>query len=307
MVTVNTGYTWEYTPVDTANYEIATGTLTPYSVSSGGGSTTKSEVKVEETDGGEVKVSTEKAAKGKTVTVEVEPDMGFKVVNVRVYDAKGNEITVTQNASGEYTFVMPEGKVRVEAEFAEETVELPFTDVDEDAWYYDSVAYVYEKGLMNGTAADKFSPAVSTTRGMIVTILYNLEGKPAAGTAAFEDVSADAWYAKSVAWAAENGIVTGYGDGKFGPEDTITREQFAAILFRYAKLKGYDVSVGENTNILSYTDALSISEYAIPAMQWACGAGLINGVTESTLAPTGSATRAQAAKILMMFCQNVAQ
>ena len=104
-------------------------------------------------------------------------------------------------------------------------------------------------------------------------------------------------------WAAENGIVGGYGGGLFGPEDNITREQLAAILYRYAQVKGYDVSVGEDTNILGYTDALKISEYAIPAMKWACGAGVIMGVTESALLPQGSATRAQVATMLMRFCE----
>ena len=183
--------------------------------------------------------------------------------------------------------------------------ELPFTDVRGDDWFYDDVAYVYESGLMNGTSETTFSPYISTTRGMIVTILYRMEGKPAVLEACpFTDVKAGAYYERAIVWAAENGIVKGYGNGCFGPDDQITREQMAAILYRYAKNRGLDVSVGENTNILSYDDALDISEYAVPAMQWACGAQIIHGA-DGRLTPGAKATRAQVAAILHRFCENV--
>ena len=148
--------------------------------------------------------------------------------------------------------------------------------------------YVSENGLMSGVDADHFGPSWNTTRGMITTILWRMEGKPDAGAVPFTDVDADMYYADAIAWAAEKGIVSGYGD-TFGPDDNITREQLASILWRYAKYKGYDVSVGENTNILSYEDAFDISEYAIPAMQWACGAGIIRGNDDGTLNPAGHA------------------
>ena len=183
--------------------------------------------------------------------------------------------------------------------------ELPFIDVRGDDWFYDDVAYVYENGLMNGTSETTFSPYISTTRGMIVTILYRMEGKPAVFEACpFTDVKAGAYYERAIVWAAENGIVKGYGNGCFGPDDQITREQMAAILYRYAKNRGLDVSVGENTNILSYDDALDISEYAVPAMQWACGAQIIHGA-DGRLTPGEKATRAQVAAILHRFCENV--
>ena len=183
--------------------------------------------------------------------------------------------------------------------------ELPFIDVRGDDWFYDDVAYVYENGLMNGTSETTFSPYISTTRGMIVTILYRMEGKPAVFEACpFTDVKAGAYYERAIVWAAENGIVKGYGNGCFGPDDQITREQMAAILYRYAKNRGQDVSVGENTNILSYDDALDISEYAVPAMQWACGAQIIHGA-DGRLTPGAKATRAQVAAILHRFCENV--
>ena len=183
-----------------------------------------------------------------------------------------------------------------------------FEDVKDGDWFYDDVKYVFDKGLMKGTSDTTFSPADPTSRGMIVTILYRLEGEPAvAAECPFSDVEAGKYYEKAVIWAAENKIVNGYGDGKFGPDDNVTREQLAAILFRFAQFKGYDVSVGEDTNILSYNDAFSISEWAMPAMQWACGAGLLQGDGAGNLMPANNAARCEAAAILHRFCENVAQ
>ena len=168
-------------------------------------------------------------------------------------------------------------------------------------WFYDDVRYVYETGLMNGTANRIFAPSISTTRAMIVTILWRLEGSPVVNFAMrFRDVVEDAWYSEAVRWAAANGIVTGYTEQTFGPNDNIAREQLAAILHRYANYKGYDVSVGEDTNILSFDDAQTISGYAVPAMQWACGAGLMQGSNRKLL-PTAQATRAQVAAMLHRF------
>ena len=141
---------------------------------------------------------------------------------------------------------------------------------------------------------------------MIVTILYRLEGEPVVDYAMdFTDVAGDAYYAEAVRWAASEGIVGGYGSGLFGADDAVTREQLAVILYRYAVYKGYDVSIGEDANILSYADFADLSEYAIPAMQWACGAGIVNGTSESTLTPQGEATRAQVAAMLMRFCEAI--
>ena len=178
---------------------------------------------------------------------------------------------------------------------------LPFDDVRRGDWFYDDVRYVYETGLMNGTANRIFAPSVSTTRAMIVTILWRLEGSPVVNFAMrFRDVVENAWYSEAVRWAAANGIVTGYTEQTFGPNDNIAREQLAAILHRYAKYKGLDVSVGEDTNILSFDDAQTISGYAVPAMQWACGAGLMQGSNRKLL-PTAQATRAQVAAMLHRF------
>ena len=138
---------------------------------------------------------------------------------------------------------------------------------------------------------------------MLTTILHRMAGSPAAAEfSPFADVAENMWYTDAVRWAAANGVVTGY-DGRFAPDDPVTREQFATILWRYAKLPGADVSVGEDTNILSYDDAFTVSEWAIPAMQWACGAGVINGTTASTLSPGAAMTRAQAAVMLLRYAQ----
>ena len=186
-----------------------------------------------------------------------------------------------------------------------EPVELPFRDVPENAWYADAAAYVYKHGLMAGTSATTFAPDMTTSRAMIVTILWRLAGSPQVDYLMdYSDVSLDSYYAEAIRWATSEGIVGGYGGGVFGPDDPITREQLAAMMWRYAQTEDYDVSVGEDTNILSYTDAFDVAEYAIPAMQWACGAGVINGTGDgSTLTPQGEATRAQAAVMLMRFCE----
>ena len=180
----------------------------------------------------------------------------------------------------------------------------PFDDAGRGDWFYDSVVYVYENDLMDGVSDTLFDPDGTVTRGMIVTILHRLEGEPSVNYALpFTDVSGGEWYAEAVRWAAGEGIVNGVSDTEFAPNAAVTREQLAAILHRYAQHKGYDVSIGESTNILSYSDFASISEYAISAMQWACGEGIITGVTESTLEPRGTATRAQSAAILMRFIE----
>ena len=181
---------------------------------------------------------------------------------------------------------------------------LPFEDVGTDAWYSDAVAYVYRNGLMSGTSGSTFSPDAAITRAQLVTILWRMAGSPQVnGLMDFDDVSQDAYYTEAVRWAASEGIAGGYGNGLFGSDDPITREQMAAILYRFAQHMGYDVSIGEDTNILSYTDALDVSGYAVAALQWACGAGIIRGTGDgSTLTPQGGATRAQAAVILTRFC-----
>lgn len=178
---------------------------------------------------------------------------------------------------------------------------VPFTDVKETDWFYDAVGYVYENGMMSGTGNNQFSPNVTTTRGMIVTILYRLEGSPAVSTSSFDDVAAGEYYANGVSWAAANGVVSGYGNNLFGPNDPITREQMATILHRYAQHKEYETTV--SGDVSSFTDGASVSSYAVEPMNWAVGTGLLSGVGNNMLNPTGNATRAQAATILMRFCE----
>lgn len=175
----------------------------------------------------------------------------------------------------------------------------PFTDVRETDWYYKSVEYAHNNGLMNGVSESLFGPNSEVTRAMFVTVLYRIENQPEAGTASFTDVESGSYYEKAVAWGFENNIVNGVSDTEFAPHNRITREQMAAMMYRYAQFKGIDTSVGENTNILSYEDFDAISEYAISAIQWVCGAGIMNGETESTFNPKNISTRAQAATVFM--------
>lgn len=276
-----------------------------FSYNGGGTSSSGYAVNITSAAHGTVTASPRSAAKGTTVTLTVKPDSGYVLDSLSVTDKNGDSVSLNEIGSGKYTFTMPGSSVTVKAAFAEGNA-TPFTDVSTGDWYYDAVKYVYKAGMMNGTTATSFGPEVTTTRAMIVTILYRLEGEPAVSAASvFTDVAAGQYYTNAVAWASSKNIVGGYGDGKFGPEDTITREQLAAILYRYAQYKGYDVSATNSLN--GFADVGQLSSYAEAAMQWANGEGLITGVTGTTLAPTGSATRAQVATILMRFCENVAK
>ena len=174
---------------------------------------------------------------------------------------------------------------------------LPFTDVDSGDWFYAAVAYAYQNGLMDGVSDTAFSPEGATTRGMIVAILWRLEGAPESGGSGFADVAGQMYYAPAVAWAEESGIVTGVSESEFAPDRAITREELAAILYRYAAYKGYDVTA--RADLSPFADAGAVSPYAVEALQWATAEGLIQGITPAALAPQGGATRAQAATLLM--------
>lgn len=255
-----------------------------------------------------VKADKTKAAAGDTVTLTAAGEGTLTVT-----DANGKTVALTDLGSGKYTFKMPSAKVSVSfkttadqpCDGGKDCPSAPFTDVDTAKWYHLSVDYVLTHKMMNGVSSRAFAPNANLTRGMLVQILYNLEGKPKGTAANFSDVQADTWYAEAVGWAASNKVVTGYADGTFRPNAAVTREQAAAILYRYAQSKGIDVSVGENTNILSYVDVQQASEYAIPALQWAVGAGVLNGKNGGRLAPTGTATRAEIAAIMQRWCENI--
>ena len=228
---------------------------------------------------GSLKVNPANGSEGTLITVTATPDEGYELAYITV---DGERITGS-------TFRMPDHDVTVSALFV--PVSFPFTDVKSGDWFYDAVAYVYANGLMDGTSATTFEPNANMTRAMVWAILARIDG---------ETVTGADWASAARAWAMASGVSDGTD-----PNGPVTREQFATMLYRYAAAKGYDVSIGESTNILSYADFASISEYAVPAMQWACGSGIVTGVTDSTLVPQGTATRAQCAAMLMRFIEGV--
>ena len=274
------------------------------------------EISVAQPDNGNVAVD-KYATEGETVTITATPNAGYMLDTLSV-TAGGKELEVTDNGDGTYSFTMPSSKVSITAAFAEDpdwvdpeqpeepgttTVADIFNDVVPGAWYTDAVQYAYDNSLMTGTSATTFEPNTTTTCGMIVSMLHRLEGSPAVGSAEFSDVAGGDWYADPVAWAASEGIVGGYGDGTFGPNDPITREQMASILYRYADYKGLDVSA--RASLDAYSDADSVSPWASDVMSWAVSEGIISGMTEDTLAPQGTATRAQVAAMFQRFLENV--
>ena len=267
--------------------------------SSSGSTSTTYDVNVNAATNGAVAADKKTASKGTTVTVTASPSKGYVVDAVKVVDKDGKDVAVT-GKDGKYVFTMPASAVTVTGSFKAETpapVALPFTDVKSGNWFYDAVKYAYEQGLMTGTSATTFAPNGTMNRAMIVTVLYRLEKSPAVtGASKFTDVPAGQWYSDAVAWAAANKIVNGYDETTFGPMNAVTREQMAAILFRYEQVKGLEnVTLEENLN--RFPDQNKISAYAIPALQWAVGQKIINGNADGTLDPTGTATRAQVAQI----------
>ena len=277
----------------------------------GGSTTTPTSygITVSTAENGTVKSSNSSAAKDATVTITVTPNEGYVLDTLTVTDKDNNTVALTKVSDTQYTFKMPASAVTVKATFKKDEgtqpAALPFNDVSESEWFYEAVKYVYDKGMMNGVSDTSFAPYSNLTRGMIAQVLYNLEGKPAVSGSAYTDVAADQWYNDAVNWAAQKGIVTGYGDGTFGPMDNITREQMAAILYRYAQYKGYDVSA--KGDLTAFTDGNTVSDWAKDAMSWAVGTALFNGKGDGILDPTTTATRAEVAKILMTYCENVAK
>ena len=258
-------------------------------ISSGGGDSdpTYSITLPSRVTGGELKLSRRYAEKGETVTLTAVPDEGYELDTLTVTDSKGNEIDLTDQGGNEYTFKMPAGRVTIDVTFRKTGTPLPFADVGETYWAYDEIAWAYENGYMSGTSTTAFTPGGMVTRQQVWMILARMAGADSADMAAAK------------AWAVAGGISDGTSPG-----GAVTRQQFAALLYRFAVMMGYDVSVGESTNILSYADAFDAAEYAIPALQWACGAGIIHGTGDgSTLSPQGTATRAQAAVMLERFCE----
>ena len=235
----------------------------------------------------------------------MKPDAGYELDELTVTDAKNKDLKLTKRSETTYTFHMADSKVTVEASFAKDgTVQQPdtrFDDVAKSAWYYKAVEYVAENGIMSGVSAREFAPNAGFSRAMLAQTLYAMSGKPAVkAESTFADVAANAWYADAVNWAAEKGYVSGVGDGKFAPDASVTREQMALILYRYA---GSPDASGMAQK--EFADSSSVSAYAVDAIRWAVHEGLISGMENNTLAPQGTATRAQVAQILMNFHQKL--
>lgn len=248
-------------------------------------------------EGGSVTVSPKAPRKGDTVTITLKPEEGFEVEQVIVTDRNGNPVEVTDNGNGTYSFTQPSGKVTINVSFSDITT-IPFTDVSSDAYYYDAVLWAVKKGITEGTGdGTTFSPDADCTRGQMVTFLWRAAGSPEPKSmSGFEDVAVDAYYAKAVAWAAENGITGGVGDNKFAPDDVCTRAQMAAFLCRMAGGKADSVTI-------DFTD-VSADEYYAEAVQWAVENGITNGVGDNRFAPDGICTRGQMVTFLYRFFEN---
>ena len=232
---------------------------------------------------------------GKSVTFTFKPDTGYKVKDVKV---NGKSVGAVKT----YTIDKLTVSTRIEVEFTDG--KLPFTDVHETDWFYNDVLFVYEEGLFAGTSDTTFSPNAAMTRAMLVTVLYRLEGEPAvSGRSGFSDVTFNSYYEDAVTWAADNGIVNGTSITTFSPNANVTREQMAAILYRYAQYKKYNTAASSSLN--GFTDQASVSGYATASLEWAVAEKLVNG-SAGKLMPTGNATRAQVAAILHRFVENVA-
>lgn len=280
----------------------------------GGGGTSAYRVTVEASAHGTVESNRTSAGRGTAVTLTVTPDKGYELDSLSVADSRGNGIGLSDQGSGKFTFTMPGGPVTVTAVFVQtdSVSDCPrdarcpmydFDDLNRGAWYHDGVHSCLANGLMNGVDDRRFAPEGTMTRAQLVTILWRMEDCPVSDyLMGFEDVSSTAYYGEAVCWAASEGIVSGYGNGRFGPDDAVTREQFAAILYRCVRHKGYDTTQG-GMAIREYADYEQISGYALAAMDWAVAEGIVNGASPTALYPQGTAVRAQAAAMLQRFCE----
>ena len=263
-------------------------------------------------DNGDVNVTPRNPERGNTVTVAPTPDAGYEVDEVIVTDKSGNSVTVIDNGDGTYSFKQPSGEVTITVTFAEveescsgdQTCPIyGYTDLDLSAWYHDGIHFCVENDLMNGVGDDQFDPDGTATRSMIVTILWRLAGSPVVNYAMnFEDVPQDQWYSEAVRWAAAEGIVNGYGGGKFGTNDPISREQLATILYRYEQYRGGGFT-GAWMIRMDYVDLAEVSDWAYEAMCWMSMNGIVNGKPGKILDPKGTATRAEAAAMLQRYCE----
>lgn len=278
-----------------------TANFTVKQFSSGGGTTTYPVQVEENSQNGGVQVSPKNAVPGTLVTVTPQPAPGYELATLTVLDQYGNEVDVNPLGNGNYSFKMPRSRVKVEATFYCTGSELCPThhlaDVLVKAWYHDAVDYVVEHGIMTGTSATTFEPNTTLSRAMVAQILYNLEGQPTAdGKSSFTDASGH-WAANAIAWAQKTGVVSGYGNNTFRPNQAVTREELAQMLYNYAEYKQYDLTA--SGDLAAFPDGSKVSDWAKKAMTWANGLGAINGYEDNTLRPGGNTTRAEAASMIM--------
>lgn len=263
---------------------------------------------VSQAPNGTITVTPKTAAKGKLVTVTVTPDAGYRLDKLTATGKNGDDLTLTDIGGGKYTFVMPTGGARVSGSFVKliQAAEgQPFEDVPQGAWFVDAVKYVYQNGLMAGTSATTFSPYANTSRGMIVTVLHGMCGKPVFEGCVFSDVEEGAYYAKATCWASQNQIISGFGQDKFGPDEDVQREQLAVIMMRYAQYLGLETP--ERADLSGFADADQVSAYAQEAMSWANAVGLLSGKGDGIMDPQGVATRAEVAAMMARLDQMVKQ
>ena len=284
-VKANTAYQWKFTP-DSKNYDPIEGSITLYYGSTGGGGSTTYPVSTpSKTENGSVSVSPKNASRGDTVTITVKPNDGYVLDDLAVTDKNGNDLKLTDKGNGKYTFTMPAGKVEVKASFAEEAETSPFADVATDAYCYDAVKWAAEQGITGGIGNNLFGPNQPCTRAQIATFLWRAAGSPEPkDMSSFSDVPADSYYAKAVAWAVENGITTGTGDGKFSPDATCTRAQSVTFLFRAYKASA--------DGMPAFRDVAASAYYA-EAVKWATDNGITNGIGGGLFGPDNDCTRAQ--------------
>ena len=276
---------------------------------------------------GDVSVSDTWADEDDKITLTITPDKGYEVDKIEIVDDEGDKIDAkkVEDKDNKYTFRMANCDVTVTVTFKEEgkttedtdkeedkddetteTTELNFTDVKETDWFFKGVEYVVDKGVMSGVSENEFAPSGKLTRAMLVQMLYNMESRPACDAEnAFMDVPVGQWYTEAVIWANDAKIVSGMGEGLFAPNMEITREQMVAMLYNYAKYRGYDVTA--SADLSAFADTASVSAWAQPAMQWAVAEGYISGMGDSQLAPQGTATRAEIASVIMRFMEATAE
>ena len=256
--------------------------------SGGGSASTGYTVTANSSKNGSVSVTPKNASKGDTVTVTVKADKGYELSTLTVTDKDGKTVKLTDKGNGKYTFTMPGSKVEVKAEFVEMTTasENPFRDVSKNAYYYKQVLWAVEKGITSGVSANEFAPEAACTRGQMVTFLWKAAGSPeVSGTLAFNDVSADAYYAKAVRWAAQQGITSGTSAGMFSPNAPCTRGQMAMFLYAYAKMPAVTGSV-------PFSDVAS-GDYFNTAVLWAVNNNITSGTSSTTYSPASVCTRGQ--------------